>query len=60
MMGYSFGAQNFKSTNQPDDLKVVVDCTLNELYCGCSKVITYTKQALNLDGVTTSQKELQK
>ena len=60
MLGFSFGAQNFSQTKKPDNLAVEVECTLNELYCGCAKTITYTKQSLNNDGITTSHKTLEK
>jgi len=37
----------------PKELTVTVDCTLNELYNGCSKEIEYSRIELNKDGRTT-------
>jgi len=39
----------------PPTLEVVVDCTLNELYNGCSKTVTYNRTVLNHDGRTTRE-----
>jgi hypothetical protein len=34
-----------------------VNCTLNELYTGVAKKVTYQRKVLNLDGRTTHMKE---
>lgn len=54
MLGYSFGAQNYVGKGAPKTLEVNVECTLAELYCGCSKVVHFEKVVVNNDGVTTS------
>lgn len=54
-MGYAFGAQNFPGIPPPPNLEVQVDCTLNELYNGCSKDIKYLRTILNNDGRTTRE-----
>jgi len=36
-------------------LTVTVDCTLNELYNGCSKTVQYRRIDLNKDGRTTRE-----
>jgi hypothetical protein len=33
----------------PDDLIVVLDCTLDELYNGCKKTVNYNRAKLNDD-----------
>jgi len=60
LVGFSFGAQNYKVEKSIENLKITINCTLNELYCGCAKTIDYQKQALNRDGITTSIVDLQK
>jgi len=39
----------------PPTLEVTVECTLNELYNGCSKKVTYKRNILNKDGRTTRE-----
>ena len=34
-----------------------MECSLNELYNGCSKLVEYCREVLNPDGRTTSSKE---
>lgn len=53
LLGFSFGSQNYREVRKPEDLIVTVECTLVELYCGCSKTVTFDRVALNPDGVTT-------
>lgn len=60
LLGFSFGSQNYKDFRKPEDLVVEVHCTLVELYCGCSKRISFSRIALNPDGVTTSTVNVQK
>ena len=63
MLGYSFGAQNYQGKTAPKCLEVDVECSLAELYCGCSKKVEFSKVFINGDGVTTSmfnhEKELE-
>lgn len=33
----------------PDDLNVILDCTLDELYNGCKKSVSYNRAKLNDD-----------
>jgi DnaJ family protein B protein 13 len=60
LLGYSFGAQNYTRVKKPEELLVDVPCNLTELYCGCSKVVSFHKTILNRDGITTSVKECSK
>ncbi|KAM3145139.1 hypothetical protein pb186bvf_002814 [Paramecium bursaria] len=55
LFSHAFGAQNFSGISKPKDLEVKVDCTLNEIYNGCIKKVTYGRQVLNKDGRTTRQ-----
>lgn len=54
MLGFSFGSQNYKENKQKEDLVVQVECTLVEMYSGCSKTVNFQRLSLNRDGVTTS------
>ncbi|EAR85350.2 DnaJ (Hsp40) family B protein (macronuclear) [Tetrahymena thermophila SB210] len=54
LFGYAFGAQNQSAPLPPKPLHVVVECTLAELYNGCSKNVTYQRTVLNKDGRTTT------
>ncbi|EGR33185.1 hypothetical protein IMG5_059990 [Ichthyophthirius multifiliis] len=64
---YPFAHLN-KNLSMPKDLHVEIECTLNELYNGCIKEITYKRtvfiyviiyiyvfQILNKDGITTKE-----
>jgi len=53
LFGFAFGGLNYKGPSKIPNLEVPVECTLNELYNGCSKRVTYTRTVLNLDGKTT-------
>lgn len=48
---------NYKENNKSEDLVVVVECTLNELYTGVAKKVNYQRKVLNLDGRTTHMKQ---
>jgi DnaJ-class molecular chaperone len=53
MFGFAFKGLNYEGAKSIPNLEVPVDCTLNELYNGCSKEVTYTRVVLNGDGQTT-------
>ena len=53
MFGFAFKGLNYEGAKSIPNLEVPVDCTLNELYTGCSKEVTYTRVVLNGDGQTT-------
>lgn len=53
LFSHAFGAQDFNGIKPPSPLEVVVECTLNEIYNGCSKRVTYKRTVLNKDGRTT-------
>lgn len=53
MFGFAFKGLNYEGAKSIPNLEVPVDCTLNELYSGCSKQVTYTRTVLNGDGQTT-------
>lgn len=55
MFGAAFGGQNFPGLPPVKDLVVEVECSLNELYCGCMKEVSYLKTLLNNDGRTTRE-----
>lgn len=54
MFGHAFKGLNYQGSKLTPALEVPLDCTLNELYNGCTKLITYTRTILNADGQTTS------
>jgi len=54
MLGHSVNEDRaFLAKKSPDDLVVMVPCTLKELYNGCAKKVTYEREVLNKDGRTT-------
>jgi DnaJ family protein B protein 13 len=53
LFGFAFGGLNYQGVKSVKTLDVLVECSLNELYNGCSKTVTYTKSILNADGQTT-------
>jgi len=54
MLGYAFGGQKYTGHGTPECLKVDVHTTLAELYCGCSKMVEFSKIVTTNDGVTTN------
>ena len=42
------------------DIHMTLDCTLLEFMQGCFKEVAYTRQILNADGKTTSEREVKK
>lgn len=53
MFGFAFKGLNYEGAKSIPTLEVPLDCTLNELYSGASKQVTYTRTVLNEDGQTT-------
>lgn len=43
MFGFAFGGLNYKGSTSIPNLEVLVKCTLNELYNGCTKNVTYDR-----------------
>lgn len=52
----AYGGQSVKEVLPLNDITFDLECTLEELYNGCIKKVTYTKNALNRDQRTTSVK----
>ena len=57
MFGNGLGNMNYRDNHQLEHKIVTVECTLNELYNGCTKTVKYYKQILNSDGRTTQDIE---
>ncbi len=55
MLGSAFGGSSQKPPKAPDDLTVICECTLEELYMGCMKKVEYERNVLGLDGKTTKK-----
>ncbi|KAL4503012.1 hypothetical protein ABPG72_014241 [Tetrahymena utriculariae] len=55
MFGYQFQAQNYQLTHPPEPVYLEVECSLEEIYNGCSKEIQYYRSLLNQDGRTTRE-----
>ncbi|KRX10344.1 HSP40/DnaJ peptide-binding [Pseudocohnilembus persalinus] len=55
LLGFQFDADKYLGVLPPQDLHVEVPCTLNELYNGCKKQVSYKKTVLNGDGNTTRE-----
>jgi len=53
LFGSAFGGANHKDTNVPLEKTIECDCSLEELYNGCEKQMTYTREVLGLDGRST-------
>jgi DnaJ-class molecular chaperone len=56
MFSSAFGGLYAKEESQPENLVVELECTLEELYNGCIKKLSYERRVLNSDGRTTSSK----
>jgi DnaJ-class molecular chaperone len=54
MFGHSFGNMKQLSPQTVQNKIVNIQCTLNELFNGCSKTVTYSREILNKDGKTTT------
>ena len=46
LLGFAFDAKYYDEIAKNDDLVVNVECTLNELYNGASKTVSYTKRVI--------------
>ena len=57
IFGSAFGGLNHPKEDPLPNILISLPCTLEELYNGCIKTITYTKNTLNYDTRTTSLKE---
>ena len=57
IFGSAYGGLNQPEDDRLPDIKILLSCTLEELYNGCIKTINYTKNTLNYDTRTTSLKE---
>lgn len=58
IFGSAFGGQKEKPPAELPPIKVVLKCTLEELYNGCVKTIKYKKQSITYDSRTTEEKEV--
>jgi len=56
MFSSSFGGLYAKEEAQEENLVVELECTLEELYNGCIKKLSYERRVLNSDGRITSVK----
>ncbi len=52
MFAASFGATNTNYLPAPKDIKVTLECTLQEFYNGCMKKVSYERKKLLHDGKT--------
>ena len=53
-------AVEVKLAELPEDLVVTLQCTLSELYNGCSKTVTYKRKVLLHDSKTLAEEEISK
>ena len=62
VFGTAFGGLNEPKAPKLDDIRVKLDVSLKEFYCGSRKVVTYDRQVVGFDGRTvkneTSQVEV--
>ena len=57
IFGSAYGGLNRPEESPLQNIIITLPCTLEELYNGCIKTITYSKNTLNYDTRTTSIKE---
>jgi DnaJ family protein B protein 13 len=57
MFSSSFGGQYYKEKDPLKNVEVEFECTLEELFNGCAKKLSYQRRVLNSDGRTTSLKD---
>lgn len=57
IFGSAYGGLNRPEDSPLPNIVIPLECTLEELYNGCIKTISYTKNTLNYDTRTTSLKE---
>lgn len=60
MFSSAFGGQYAPEKEKIPDITAEMECSLEELYNGCVKVLTYQRRVLNSDGRTTSLKDEEK
>ena len=53
MFGGAYGGANMKPPSIPEDVIIVINCSLEEFYNGCMKIIKYNRLILALDGKST-------
>lgn len=53
MFGNAFGGQNQKLPSQPEDIVLVMECTLKEFFNGSQKNVSYDRQVIRHDAKTT-------
>ena len=53
MFGGAYGGSGVKMSPPPENIIVIINCTLEEFYNGCMKQMGYDKQILALDGKST-------
>ena len=58
VFGSAFGGQNKEKEKELSPIHIYLDCTLEELYNGCVKTITYKKNNINYDLRTTNVVEV--
>lgn len=47
MFGFAFGGLSYQGPTSIPNLEVPVECTLNELYNGCTKHVTYNRTVIS-------------
>jgi DnaJ-class molecular chaperone len=57
LFGSAYGGSGQKPSKSPDDLTVMCECTLEELYMGCMKKLSYERTILGLDGKSTKKSQ---
>ncbi len=57
MFNSSFGGKYAREKPALKNVEVELECTLEELYNGCNKMLKYQRRVLNSDGRTTNIKE---
>lgn len=58
VFGSAFGGQNKQKEKELSPIHIYLECTLEELYNGCVKTITYKKNNINYDLRTTNVVEV--
>lgn len=56
MFGSAYGGASQRPPKAPIDLIIRCECTLEELYLGCMKRLTYEREVLGLDEKSTKKK----
>lgn len=53
MFGNAYGGQNEQLPEEPQDIEIVLDCSLKEFYNGSQKKISYSRAVIKNDAKTT-------